>query len=729
MDGTRRRQGALLLLTLTVLALLTAMVLSVVQRPAPPTAVQASRVVVVGVPGLAWSQVDAEMPHLARWADSGAAGNLVVRGARLVTCDADGWLTLGAGQRAAAAGPSAEDPEGCWSGVEPVTGGDAPPGGALVPEMQVWQEGADGRPLDARLGSLARAVGSEPGLDESCVMMAHGPLAALGAADGEGQVAAYRAGTLTEWAGPSGCPLDLVDTGTATAAEIDTALARWEPQLPEGSLLVVAGLSDSQVEGRAALHPVVLHTVGSDETPGLLVSTTTRQPGLVQTADLTATLVDVLGAPVPDHVAGRPVTVRPVEDGTVDRLRDVGAAATGVSVVQGWVSAAVLAGLVVVLGGVLLALRRRPASRWRTALAVTGTAAMAAPVAGHLSALVPWWRVGLGDLPGERSWWGPGVALSLAVLALIALVLLVAWGGPWRRDPLGPIAVVAAVTVVALGVDVIAGDGDHLSLTSVVGVAPLRAGRFYGIGNVAFGILSAAGLILAGCLASWLQPRRWAAAAAVLVTGGSTAAIGGVPVWGADFGGIPAMVASTAVLALAAAGLRLTAARVLLIGLAAVLVSATVMVLDWARGPQARTHLGDFVQSALDGEALGIVLRKLDQNAGMLVAYPASWIAVVLLALILWGVADAGSPPGRAMAPLWRVPMVRSTTWALLVCWLVGWAMNDSGIAIVGLGITVAVGAAISLAARVTGPGWVSEPTTTLVPGDAGAPPAAAARA
>ncbi len=709
MDTRARRQGAVLLLALTVLALVTAAVLSVVQRPDTPTPLEAERVVLVGVPGLAWSQVDAQMPTLQRWAQEGAAGNLVVRGARLVTCDADGWLTLGAGQRAAAAGPSPSDPEGCWSDYRPQTGAEgAPPGGAVVPELGVWQEGADGRPLDARLGTLAETLGGAgtpegtEGADEPCVLMAHGPLAALGAAGPDGVVAAYRPGTLTDRAVPSGCMLDLVDSGpSATPAEVDAALARWEADLPDGTLVVVAGLADSQAEGRAATHPVVVRETGSTPSPGLLVSSTTRQPGLVQTADLTATLLDVLGRDVPDAVAGQPVGVRPADDGHLDRLRDVGAAATGVSVVQGWVSAAVLTALVLLLVVGLAMVRRDPTPQRRMMVAVVGTAAMAAPVAGHLSALLPWWRVGMADLPGERSWWGPGIVLTLAVVGLVAVVLALAWGGPWRRDPLGPVAVIAAVTVVALGVDVIGSDGDHLSLTSVVGVAPLRAGRFYGIGNVAFGILSASGLILAGCLASWLLPRRWWAAGTVVVVGLMTAAIGGVPLWGADFGGIPAMVAATLVLAMAAAGLQLTLVRVLLIGVTAVVVSAAVMVLDWLRGPGARTHLGDFVQSVVDGEASDIVLRKLDQNAGMLIAYPASWIAVVLLGLIIWGVAVPGSPPGRAMAPLWRVPLMRSTAWALLVCWVVGWALNDSGIAIVGLGLTVAVGAAISLRARV----------------------------
>ena len=64
------------------------------------------RVLVVGVPGLVWSDVDATTtPHLWEMAEQGSVGALSVRAARGTTCLLDGWATLGAGNRARFPGP------------------------------------------------------------------------------------------------------------------------------------------------------------------------------------------------------------------------------------------------------------------------------------------------------------------------------------------------------------------------------------------------------------------------------------------------------------------------------------------------------------------------------------------------------------------------------------------------------------------------------------------------
>ena len=56
----------------------------------------ADRVVVVGVPGLTWSDVDPEgTPELWALAGESSIGAMSVRGARSTTCLLDGWATLG----------------------------------------------------------------------------------------------------------------------------------------------------------------------------------------------------------------------------------------------------------------------------------------------------------------------------------------------------------------------------------------------------------------------------------------------------------------------------------------------------------------------------------------------------------------------------------------------------------------------------------------------------------
>ncbi|TDC62515.1 hypothetical protein E1200_25520, partial [Actinomadura sp. GC306] len=58
------------------------------------------RVVIIGVPGLLWSDIgERETPALWELTGRGAAASLSVRTTRLNTCPTDGWLTVSAGQR------------------------------------------------------------------------------------------------------------------------------------------------------------------------------------------------------------------------------------------------------------------------------------------------------------------------------------------------------------------------------------------------------------------------------------------------------------------------------------------------------------------------------------------------------------------------------------------------------------------------------------------------------
>ena len=98
-EPTRRRPSAL---TLNILTALIGVVAPAGAAPAGGADDAAGRhVVVVGVPGLAWSDLDAQQtPELWDLASSSAIGALSVRAARGTSCLLDGWATLGAGNRA-----------------------------------------------------------------------------------------------------------------------------------------------------------------------------------------------------------------------------------------------------------------------------------------------------------------------------------------------------------------------------------------------------------------------------------------------------------------------------------------------------------------------------------------------------------------------------------------------------------------------------------------------------
>ncbi len=86
----------------------------------PSRDVAPTPVVVVGAPGLAWSDLDRDdLPALSSLIEEGALGSLTVRAVRSRACAVDGWLTLSSGRRAADLAGECRVP--------------APPGDGVVP--------------------------------------------------------------------------------------------------------------------------------------------------------------------------------------------------------------------------------------------------------------------------------------------------------------------------------------------------------------------------------------------------------------------------------------------------------------------------------------------------------------------------------------------------------------------------------------------------------------------
>ncbi|TFV51848.1 hypothetical protein E4P41_21785, partial [Geodermatophilus sp. DF01-2] len=85
-----------------LLAVLTAVLVPALPAGAAPAGgTAADRIVVVGIPGLVWDDVDPEAtPNLWALAEGSPIGAVSVRAARSTSCVLDGWATLGAGNRA-----------------------------------------------------------------------------------------------------------------------------------------------------------------------------------------------------------------------------------------------------------------------------------------------------------------------------------------------------------------------------------------------------------------------------------------------------------------------------------------------------------------------------------------------------------------------------------------------------------------------------------------------------
>ncbi|MEV0997168.1 hypothetical protein [Nonomuraea sp. NPDC050202] len=304
-------------------------------------------------------------------------------------------------------------------------------------------------------------------------------------------------------------------------------------------------------------------------------------------------------------------------------------------------------------------------------------------VSTFLAQLVPWWTLPV-----------PMLSVILTILAIAGLITAVAFAGPWRAHVLGPLTTVAAITSLALLIDVMT--GSKLQVNAVTGYEPVTGGRFYGFSNIAFAIYATGTVLGLAGIAQWLLGRGVSRAVVVTLCalyGGFAVFADGWPSWGADFGGVPAFVIGLAVFLMLLSGKRVSLLRLVLVGLAGAAIVGALSVVDWLRPETQRTHLGNFVQQIIDGQAWTVIARKFGAMIGVTVGNWSltllSLVALAFLFLVLarpsrWGAAALGLAYQQA-------PAFRAGLFGALTCAFVGFLMNDSGIAIPAMALTVAV--------------------------------------
>lgn len=653
--------------------------------PAGAGPVSTSTVIVVGIPGLRWDDLSAGgTPTLWRLAGAGAVGSLSVAAARPVTCPADGWLTLGAGNRARGPAPVTG---ACPAGPRVSGGAD---GGTA--EVAGFEELArDNRRLDygTELGALAAALRRTG----SCVA-AVGPDAALAAAGPDGRVDAL-AGRPGLAATYTHCRVTVIGLPAIPAqrrggaAAADGVLGAVDAARPAGSELLVVGLSETRPD-RPRLHVAI--AVGGRYRAGELSSASTRRPPYVQLIDVAPTVLHDLGRAPPSAMAGQPWASSGARGtGTAARiaaLLDHDRAATGQLRLTGRFFEALVAGQFLLFPLAALAAltaRRRGAvaARRRSLRFVQGAGLGCAAVlpATFLANLAWWWRAG-----------HPLAALLAAVAVADAIVVGLALAGPWRRQPLGPAGAVAGTTAAVLALDLLT--GARLQLSSVAGYSPLVAGRFAGIGNIAFGIFAAAALLAATALA--IGRSRATALRAVAAVGAAAVVVDGAPALGSDVGGVLALVPAFALLAMMLAGVRVTARRLLAAAAAAVLVVVAFGLLDYARPAGLQTHLGRFVGQLVHGGAGTVVRRKVAAEADTLTTSLLTLLVPVAVAIV---VAALVRPPGWLRCAFSQAPALRAGLVATLVMGVVAALVNDSGVIIPAVAMTMAIPLTIAVSA------------------------------
>jgi hypothetical protein len=655
----------------------------------------ADYVVLVGIPGLRWEDVtETGTPNLWRLAEHGSIGSLSVRSALKPTCPVDGWLTLGAGNFAG------------WKRTTPVSGACPPLNvdvqrpdkiGAFLPDLdrQAVQYNQQTLTWGAVPGALPESV--------RCTV-AVGPGAAVAAARPYGRVDTYQPELPAD---PkkllSQCTLSMVDLGSVSgddetvrqtaAARADATLARVLAARPDNSLVMVAGLADTDQASR--LHVAIADGPGWDG--GWLTSPSTGRDGYVQLVDLAPTALDTLNRPLPERlfvgqpatsVPGRPEKLPDAVTFPADADREAGAQKSVATWFFGILAAVQLVLAITVLP--LLRRARRHVGKDKTVRKpITDTveillvaSALAIPAA-LVADLVPWWRGG-----------HPGYLFAAVVVFVLAVGTAVVRLAPSFRRTLGPVSMVVTVAGAVVGLDLLT--GGTLQLNGVAGYSVLEGNRYSGVGTVGLGVFITGVLLGAGTLAQRFA-RPWRPLV-VVVIGGLGVLLVGSPYLGSDPIGAVALTAGVCIATALSTGGWLTLGRLAAASVAGVAVTVAFSWIEMRRPAGERGSLGRFVEALGDGTGGTTLQRTSKASLDALAGSPLTLLALVGAALLWLALLRNWGGLRRAYG---LYPSVRAGAVGVGVAVLLGGVLGGTGLDLAGAAAAVAVPMAALTALRV----------------------------
>ncbi len=614
-----------------------------------------AKVVVIGVSGLTWSDVQAS-PELTALVNQSNVGSITVKTAGPHTCPIDGWLTISAGTRA-------------WGSVADLPCGDLPAvTNGKVADWQTYIDRQAEHHTGAPIGRLGQA---------GYPMCGFGPGAAIALAHTDGSVVNWQPDFDAARLASNDCGDAVIDAGALPLregrAEARNRVADLVAQArAAGGWVLLVGVS--QELANAHQEPLVAMQLPPDNGPRWLTSDSTRRPGLIQLTDITATIlrgrtaaeVDPAGVAKAGPLDGNEIhstgDVHTDADAVIENRLDTNQRFEQPRPMLVAVSMTILAAELLALAWFWIT--RSPRSR-RT-LVFTLLTQGGFFIAVFLSTATVWWR-----------WPAPAFSLYCVVLGISVVLAGVAQVVLKRYAFLG-IALTAYVILLVDGVL-----GTPLQFGSMFTDGPVIGGRFYGFGNSTFATLAVAALVTAGWAAQKLIDKsRAQAALAVLAIGGAAIVVDGRPGWGTDFGGIIALTPAVLLMAWLTWRGSISLRALIGVGLTGVLAVSAVAYLDYLRPPDQRSHFGTFVARLLDGDVSDVLIRKL-QMAVQFFTGPSGWAMLVAVVLCMLATVLPEKVPSESYRRFYTsLPMIRPTLLALSTCGLVGMLLNDAGVAL-----------------------------------------------
>jgi hypothetical protein len=256
-----------------------------------------------------------------------------------------------------------------------------------------------------------------------------------------------------------------------------------------------------------------------------------------------------------------------------------------------------------------------------------------------------------------------------------------------------------AATALLLVGDIAAGGPLQIDTAFGYGGGAIVAGRLAGYGNLAWALMVTALIIsVTGLWGRWQlrvggdessSDRRFVLGLAAATFALAVLAVG-LPSLGANVGGTLSVVSGLSIVLLTLAGIRLDLRRLIGVGVVTVAVLAVFGALDVRREPEDQTHLGRLIDQTLGDEGVGglatVIQRKINANLNILFSSVWSLVipaALAFLAFLIWR-------PPQFLRNLFRhVPGMRACVIGVLATGAVGGLVNDSGIAIPAIMLTL----------------------------------------
>lgn len=441
---------------------------------------------------------------------------------------------------------------------------------------------------------------------------------------------------------------------------------------------------------------VVAAAAGAGLEPGLARSGTSRRDGYVTLPDIGPTVLDALGIDKPDAMSAAPIASSgggAPDAGTFRGLADDNVRALFRNSLSGPLTVLFIISqiLTYAVAAYALSSHRRQMAGTVAFLLLAG---MALPFVSFLAGVFPYWHLSVGG----------AIAAIFAVSGIVAAVahLVSARAVDGRRvysSALVPSVLIMSATVVLLVGDIVLGGPLQIDTAFGYGGGAIVAGRLAGYGNLAWALMVAALIIaatgiwgrreLAGGVDRDRGDRRFdlAVVAAVFVL--AVLAVG-LPALGANVGGTISVVSGLAITLLALTGARIDLRRLVGVGVLTALVLAVFGAVDLRRDPQDQTHLGRLIDQTLGDEGIAglstVIERKINANLNILLSSVWSLVipaALAFLAFLIW------RPPRFLRTVFQRIPGVRACVIGVLATGVIGGIVNDSGIAIPAVMLTL----------------------------------------